>query len=195
MLYLVIIFVGMILVSLFNILLNQALSWHYIVIATILFTIASVIIDGLVALVIRKLPSSLINGDSKFFNVSKKELRFYEKIGIKKWKEKVPELGGFTSFHKNKISDPHNSEYLERFVLEVNYGILIHFVSIFTSFLIIFIDYKMFLGSNVWLTIGLPVSIINAILIGLPTCILRYNLPRLKMLIKINKRGNKNESK
>lgn len=195
MLYLVIILVGMILISGLNILFNSSLEWHYIILATILFVIASVIVDGIVAFLIRRLPYKWLNSESKFFEVSKKELRFYEKIGIKKWKDLVPELGGFTSFHKNKIVDPHNNEYLERFVLEVNYGIVIHLVSFFTSFLILFIDYQMFTTSLVWLTIGLPVAIINAILIVLPTFILRYNLPRLKLLMKINNRSKKNESK
>ena len=195
MLYLVIILVGMILISGLNIIFNSFLDWHYIILATILFVIASVIVDGIVAFLIRRLPYKWLNSESKFFEVSKKELRFYEKIGIKKWKDLVPELGGFTSFHKNKIVDPHNNEYLERFVLEVNYGIVIHLVSFFTSFLILFIDYQMFTTSLVWLTIGLPVAIINAILIVLPTFILRYNLPRLKMLIRINNRSKKNESK
>lgn len=195
MFYLLIILLGIILISGLNILFNSSLEWHYIILATILFVVASVIIDGLVAFIIRRLPYKWIRSQSKFFNVSKKEVRFYDKIGIKKWKDLVPELGGFTSFHKNKIVDPHNNEYLEKFVLEVNYGIVIHLISFFTSFLILFIDYKMFSGSFIWLTIGLPVAIINAILIVLPTFILRYNLPRLKLLIKINNRSKKNESK
>lgn len=196
MLYLLIIFIGMFLVALFNIILySKILSWHYILIATIIFTVLSLIIDGLVAFIIRRLPSKYFIGEQKIFNVSKKELRFYDKIGIKKWKEKVPELGGFTSFHKNKISDPHNNEYLERFILEACYGIVIHFVSFFTSFLIILLDYKMFIGkSYIGLTIGLPVALINAVLIVLPTFILRYNLPRLKTLHKLNLRNRKKES-
>ena len=198
MLYLLIIIICMIIIAGINILCGGfGLEWHYIVIATILFTILSVIVDGIVALVIRRLPNKYFKGDNKFFDVSKKELRFYDKIGIKKWKDKVPELGGFTSFHKNKISDPHNNEYLNRFILEANYGIVIHFVSIFTSFLIIFLDYQMFVDFSkpIGLTIGLPVAIVNAILIGLPTCILRYNLPRLKIIKKLNDRNKKNESK
>ena len=196
MLYLLIIFIGMFLVALFNIIFySEILSWHYILIATIIFTVLSLIIDGLVAFIIRRLPSKYFTGEQKIFNISKKELRFYDKIGIKKWKEKVPELGGFTSFHKNKISDPHNNEYLERFILEACYGIVIHFVSFFTSFLIILLDYKMFIGeSYIGLTIGLPVALINAVLIVLPTFILRYNLPRLKTLHKLNLRNRKKES-
>ena len=82
-------------------------------------------------------------------------------------------------------------------MLEVCYGIVIHFVSIFTSFLIVLIDYQMFIDFSkpIGLTIGLPVAIVNAFLIGLPTCILRYNLPRLKTLHKINLREEKRKNK
>ena len=61
---------------------NSSLEWHYIILATILFVVASVIIDGLVAFIIRRLPYKWIRSQSKFFNVSKKEVRFYDKIGI-----------------------------------------------------------------------------------------------------------------
>lgn len=196
MLYLLIIIVGMILVAGINILCGGfGLPWHFIVIATILFTILAILIDGLVALIIRKLPNKWFTGNQKFFDVSKKEMGFYDKIGIKKWKDKVPELGGFTDFHKNKVADPHNNEYLERFILEACYGIVIHFVSFFTSFLVIFLDYKMFIdfSAPIGLSIGLPVAIVNAILIVLPTFILRYNLPRLKTLYKFNLRNKKKE--
>ena len=197
MIYLLIIILGMILIAGVNILFGGfGLPWHYIVIATVLFTVLVILIDGLVAFVIRRLPNKWFTGNQKIFNVSKKELRFYDKIGIKNWKEMVPELGGFTSFHKNKISDPHNNEYLERFILEASYGIVIHFVSFFTSFLVIFLDFNMFIDFSkpIGLTIGLPVAIVNAILIVLPTFILRYNLPRLKMLHKINLRSKKKEN-
>ena len=196
MLYLLIIIVGMILVASINIICGGfGLPWHHIVLATILFTLASVLVDGLVAFIIRRLPNKWFTGEQKFYNVSKKELRFYDKLGIKKWKEKVPELGGFTDFHKNKISDPHNNEYLERFILEACYGIVIHLVSFFTSFLIVFIDYQMFIDFSkpIGLTIGLPVAVVNAILIVLPAFILRYNLPRLKTLHKLNLRSKKKE--
>ena len=196
MIYLVIIIVGMILVAGINILCGGfGIPWHYIVIATIIFTLAVVAIDGLVALIIRKLPNKWFTGNQKCFNVSKKELRFYDKIGIKKWKEKVPELGGFTDFHKNKIADPHNNEYLEKFILEACYGIVIHFVSFFTSFFVILLDFKMFIDftAPIGLSIGLLVAIVNAVLIVLPTFILRYNLPRLKTLHKINLRTKKKD--
>ena len=111
---------------------------------------------------------------------------------VRHWKDKVPELGGFTSFHKNKLSDPWNNEYVERYMLEACYGVVIHLFSPFFAFLIILLDYKMYTGwSWMWLTIMLPVAIVNAILIVLPAFILKYNLPKLKILWDINMKNKK----
>ena len=52
-----------------------------------------------------------------------------------------------------------------------------------------FVDFSKPIG----LTIGIPVALINAVLIVLPTFILRYNLPRLKTLYKLNLRNKKKE--
>ena len=50
-----------------------------------------------------------------------------------------------------------------------------------------FVDFSAPIG----LTIGLPVALVNAVLILLPTFILRYNIPRLKILKKLNDRKKK----
>ena len=167
-------------------------EWWIYLIMTLVAVIASLLIDGLVAFIGRRLPSRWMNPNKKIFTTSKLEMKFYELIGVRKWKDKVPELGGFTSFHKNKLSDPWNNEYVERYMLEACYGVIIHLFSPIFAFLIILLDYKMYVGkSYMWLTIMLPVAIINAILIVLPAFILKYNLPKLKMLWDINQKNKK----
>ena len=141
-------------------------------------------------MIIRHLPSRWFSHEKKIFNVSKKEVAFYRFINIKAWKDKIPELGGFTSFHKNKVADPSSIEYIERFLLEIDYGWVIHIVSVVTGYLIIFMDYRIFLGENVTLglVVGLPIAFINGILNLLPAFVLRYNYPRLKALLKMANR-------
>ena len=93
----------------------------------------------------------------------------------------------FTHFRKNKIEDPKNPEYLRRFILEACYGVIIHYVSLPLSFIIMLFDFKMYTGeSNLFLTVALPVAIVNAVLIVLPAFILRYNLPKLIRLYEIS---------
>ena len=182
MLYSVVIVMCMILISGANMLFNplyQDKLWAYILF-TIGFTIMAVVIDGIVAFAIRKMPEKWFEKNKGIFKTGERELAFYEFLKVKKWKDYVPELGCFTGFHKNKLVNPFDNKYIWRFIVESRYGVAIHFYSVPTSFLLLLLDWRMYSGeSNIWLTIGLPVAIINAILIVLPAFILKYNLPRL----------------
>lgn len=165
-------------------------KWYYYILMTLIAVIASLLIDGITAFIGRRLPKKWMNPNKRIFIASPSRLKFYEKIGVKKWKDKVPELGGFTSFHKDKLANPWDLEYVERYLLEACYGVVIHYASFFTAYLIILLDVKMYYSQSwIWLTIMLPVAIINSILIVLPAFILRYNIPKLKMLYDINKKN------
>ena len=129
------------------------------------------------------MPNKWFSMDNKHYHVSKRAQAFYEKLQIRKWKDKVWELGGLGGFRKNKLSQPTNSEYIERFIVESHKGILTHRIGYFVGFLGIFIfPLKYALG------IGIPVAIVNLILNALPVMILRYNIPKLKLLHKRLKR-------
>lgn len=182
MLYSIVIIFCMTLISGMNMIFNplyQDQPWAYILF-TIGFTAMAIVIDGIVAFVIRKMPEKWFEKNKGIFKTGERELAFYEFLRVKKWKDYVPELGCFTGFHKNKLANPFDNKYIWRFIIESRYGVAIHFYSVPTSFLLLLLDWKMYSGeSNIWLTIGLPVAIVNAILIVLPAFILKYNLPRL----------------
>ncbi len=147
---------------------------------TSLAVVCVIAIDALVATCTRLLPKSCARHDAKIFTVSSKEKKFYEKLKIRKWKEKVPEIGHFTGFRKNKIAEPKSVEYLDRFLLEACYGELGHFFSLFFGFLILLL----FPLSDGWIALALPVAIINVFL-NLPSLfILRYNSYKLEILRK-----------
>ena len=192
-LYIIIILISTVVIAVPNILLRPGGEpWYMYLIMTVAAVAASLLIDGLVAFIGRRLPKKWMDPNKKIFKTSDREMKFYEKIGVRKWKDKVPELGGFTSFHKNKLSDPWNNEYVERYMLEACYGVIIHLFSPFFGFLIVLLDYKMYTGwSWMWLTIMIPVAIVNAVLIVMPAFILKYNLPKLKMLWDINMKNKK----
>ena len=139
---------------------------------------AVVVIDALVATVCRLLPAKCANHESKVYAVSAEEKKFYEKLKIRKWKDKIPEIGHFTGFRKNKIADPKSLEYVERFLLEICYGELGHFFSVFFGFLILLL----FPITDIWFAVAIPVAVINGIM-NLPSLfILRYNSYKLKIL-------------
>ncbi len=181
MLYIVIILLAVLAISATVALLSSevflsVLAW------TALATMVVILVDGLTAAVCRLLPVSWANPEKSVFQVSAKEKKFYEKLKIRKWKDKIPEIGHFTGFRKNKIADPKSVEYLDRFLLEACYGEMGHFVSCITSYaiLLLFPLYKL------WFAVAIPVATVS-MLLNLPSLfILRYNSYKLRVLRNSN---------
>ena len=162
-----------------------ALSWWYFPVFVVVSVVAVVLVDALFAFISRWiLPKKWFNSPAKFFAAGKKEMRFYEKLGIKKWKDRIPELGFLTAFRKNKIFDPKNNEYVLRYIMEANYGVVVHITGIVFGFLIILVLPKF------WYCVGLPVAVVNVFYNFLSLMILRYNLPKLHTLYKYNSKKN-----
>lgn len=159
--------------------------WFFVV-AVIGSTIYQVAVDGLFAFVCNKIPAKWVR-NKRFFNVSKGEQKFYEKLGIRVWKDKVLELGGMGGFSKSKIDDPNSPEYIEQFLIESYKGEIVHIVGMIAGFSVIFVLPLKFAWS-----IGVPIAIVNVIVNMMSTMILRYNTPKLKTL---HKRAQRNMEK
>jgi len=181
-LYISIILICMAIISVLNIFCGTGFFGYtpWQVIGLVCFSVvAEIVIDLILAGFVYILPNKWFGADVKFFCVDKKERRFYEKLGIKHWKDKVLELGAICGFRKNKIKDGSNPEYLNRFILESNKGIIIHILNAILGFLVIFC-----IPLKYWLVISIPVAVVNAFLATLPTFILRYNIPKLKVAMQ-----------
>lgn len=164
-------------------------AW-YVIGFVCLSTFAVVVIDLIFAGIVRWiLPVKFFSHDKTSFSAGKKECRFYEKLGIKKWKDKIPELGKLTNFRKNKIRDPKNNEYVKRYITEANYGVAVHISGIIFGFAVVLVNLKY------WYCIGLPIAVVNAIYNALSLFILRYNLPKLHTLYKLNERRERLEKR
>ena len=150
----------------------QMAAWESVV-RTLCAVIYAFVLDALLAVFIRRaLPSKWFDHKKALFTVGRKEKNFYEKAGIRKWKDKIPEWGKFTDFSKNKIACPKDNEYLSRYFMELCYGEAIHFFSVLAGFTVI----------------CLPVALINAAC-NLPSLfILRYNSYKLEVLYKNNEK-------
>lgn len=149
---------------------------------------AAFAIDGISALIIRRLtPKKWYAPEVKLFHVSKAERNFYNNLKIKYWKDHVPELGGFTSFHKDSLESQSDGEYLARFILEANYGVIIHIANAVLGFAVLFIPFCN--APGIWM----PVFVINFILSILPVFILRYTSYTLQRLYwrSVKKNSNK----
>lgn len=168
---------------------------HYFVLVgqICLATVFEIAVAGLVAAVSRCLPKKCANYEKKIFTVSAKEKKFYEKIYIRKWKEKIPEIGHFTGFRKNKIADPKSEEYLQRFLMEICYGEIGHFFGLFFGFAIM-LFFPFFDMKDLFFIITSCIAAIN-ILLTLPTIfVLRYNSYKLSVLLKNLQKRKKRET-
>ena len=163
-------------------------AWN-IVLCVSVSVVAAIAIDSVFATIVRWLcPKKWFSVDKERWAAKKKECRFYEKLGIKKWKDKVIELGFLTGFRKNKIADPNNNEYVGRYIVEANYGIGVHIACMIFGYLVCLVF------PAHWYSIGLPVGFVGMVLNLLSFMILRYNLPKLRTLYRINlKRAERRE--
>ncbi len=172
MFYLMIITISSLLITFFNLISLPTVEANDIfrILMSVLIGVVSVIAeDALSALIIRRLsPSAWYSPDRQLFRVSRKERNFYRSLGIKKWKDLVPELGLFTGFSKNELKKTSDKKYLERFLLESNYGVAIHIANGVLGFVIMFIPHCS--SPAIWV----PIFCVNFVLSMLPVMILRY---------------------
>ena len=190
MVYLIIILVCSIIIYIPNAIANVAnsnLPWVYYLLAVWIYIFASVLVDGLVAFVVRRLPAKWMNPKKGMILTRDWELKLFNKIHVASWKKFMPDLGMFTKFQKGKIADPLNNEYIDRYILEASYGVVIHYLSVPFSALVLLLGLIQPDNLATW-TVGVPVMVVNMVLILLPALTLKYNLPKLVRVHDINER-------
>ena len=185
-LYLLIIGIAMLIISVFNIIFGTA-PWYYVIIATVFCTALQFVFDGIFAIAINKMPDAWFSVDNPLYNVSKRERELYKKLKVKRWKNKVWELGGLGGFSKGAIASPDDPKYIEKYIIECNKGVLTHRIGYAAGFLAM-----LTLPMPCALTIALPVAVVNLFLNILPTIVLRNNTPLLKSILhKLRARAEK----
>ena len=177
-LYLYVIGIAMAIISAINIIFNTT-TWYNVIIAVVLCTAAQFALDGLIAIIINKMPDRLFAVNNPLYNVSKFEQELYKKLKVRTWKDKIWELGGLGGFSKKNLANPNSTEYIEKFIIECNKGVLTHRLSYPIGFLPM-----LFIANVCAISIALPVAAVNLFLNILPTIILRYNTPKLKMMLQ-----------
>ena len=182
-LYLTTIGIAMAIISFFNILFDVA-PWYYVLTAVVFATALEFAIDGGIAILINKMPDRWFGIENRNYRVSRWERDLYVRLGVRRWKDKVWELGGLGGFSKRTLREPENPEYIERFIIECNKGVLTHRLSYPAGFLVM-----LTMLNTCSLTIALPVAVVNLFLNILPTMALRYNTPLLHTLLKRLKRN------
>ncbi|MBQ7291333.1 MAG: hypothetical protein IJW76_06405 [Clostridia bacterium] len=181
-LYLSVIGIAMAAVSLINIAFGTAAP-HYVIIAVVWCTALQFALDGIIAILINKMPNKWFGADNPLYKVSEAEKKLYKKLKVRLWKDKVWELGGLGGFSKKNLREPGNPEYIELFIIECNKGVLTHRLSYPIGFFAMAT-----LPGICAFTVALPIAAVNLFLNILPTLILRYNTPKLQEVLKRLKR-------
>ena len=187
--YLLIILLFVIVLTTFNALVvikKTDLTILELILYTIFSVILVIIIDGLTASIIHHLPKKWFDYNKLYLRTYNWERKFFNFIKIKKWKDKIPEIGALTcDFGKDKINEINNPDYIYDFIIETGYAEIIHNLSCLLGFLLIII-----LPHKYWYFISLPIAIINVGFNILSALIQRYNRPKLVILYK---RMNRNK--
>ena len=152
-------------------------------------TVGVIALDGVGATVVRKLlPRKWFMPTHKIWDVPKWEHNFYKAIKIKSWKDRVPELGASTTgFSKSHLKTTSDKAYLEEFLVEINYGYVVHWQNALCGFAIMFIPYWFNLTGIIFPcppSIWIPIFAVNFVLSLLPAFILRYTGYTLSRLYK-----------
>ena len=160
-----------------------------VLLVILLSLLCLLLIDAVVALIIHKLPKKLMNPYKKIYKVFLWEKKFYHALGIRKWKDKIPETGkALTGFGKSKVENMDDTDYLYTFMIETVYAEVLHFWSAIFGFLIVFISPKLFV------VVGLPLALANVILQIMPVMVQRYNRPKLMLAYERAKKNKQNQS-
>jgi hypothetical protein len=177
-LYLTIIGIAMAVIAVLNMLFDTA-SWYNILCAVVLCTALQFALDGLIAIIINKLPDRWFGVDNPLYQVSEIDKKLYKKLKVRVWKDKVWELGGLGGFSKKNLVKADDPAYITQFIIECNKGVLTHRLSYPIGFLPM-----LFIPNICAWTIAFPVAVVNLFLNILPTMTLRYNTPKLKLLLQ-----------
>lgn len=135
----------------------------------------------IISLVVKLLPKNIFTPNNPLFKVFKFENRILTFLGVKNWKDKIPDAGAYLDkFSKRNLSEPRNKEYIDKFITQSIYAESIHNLSILWGV----ISLKFF-SKNIRYKIGVPVVVLNTFLHGLPVLVQRYLRPKL---LKISSR-------
>ena len=178
--YLIAIFGGIAFFSLLAIFVGGVV-WWFAVLGVFASAAAAFGIDALVAVIVRWYPEEKIDPFSGYFAARGWERKCYVRLGIRRWKDRIPEMGGLLAhFSKKQVADRHDNAYLLKFMRETCYAEVMHLISIPAGFLILLLFPRYIL----WF--GLPVAAVNALLQIMPVLVQRYVRPFLAATYRRN---------
>jgi len=154
---------------------NLAFDFSWATFGNFWLCVAVVCLPAIVVMIIvRLMPKSIYNPKSKLFAVHKSEDKIFEKLNVKKWKDKIPEAGKTGGFARDHLYDPRNPEYIKKYLIEGCVAEALHTLSLIWGFVALLV-----LPRPLVLPLGLPLSLFNFFIHFFPLLVQRYMRPRL----------------
>lgn len=153
---------------------NIIINTSFATILNLILSFALILVPSLFVLIlVRFCPQKWFKW--KIFKVGRKEYKFYDKIKIRKWKDKIPECGGLVNFKKDKLApNPKDKKYILKFIDETYYAEITHALMIITAFIGF-----LFVPKELKIPMGLPILIAYSLL-NIPSILIqrhtRYRL-------------------
>ena len=136
---------------------------------------------GVIVALPEKWQKKLFNSEKRFYEVTEREMQFYRKIRLPKWKDKLPQHN--TDFEKRHLAKNITVDYLLKYIFVTCRAEIIHYLTGAVGYLSLLFS---LLSENVEYWRDIYMMIATAMMIGnLPfSMIQRYNRYRLKRLLE-----------
>jgi hypothetical protein len=155
---------------------------------TIINTLFWIFLHFGVSFLFTKLPENfrlrVFNNKKRFFIVSEKEISFYKKIRLPKWKDKLPQYNN-KGFSKRNLPNKISKEYLELFINVTCQAEMVHYIIIFLGYFSVFFSLLTH-NPKYWFFLFLLIATFIGICNIVFSLIQRYNRFRLEKLLLIH---------
>jgi hypothetical protein len=152
--------------------------WWWAICGTLVCAVFVYLAHGIGSAIVYKFKKR-INPAAKYFKVGEREKNLWQRLGVRKFKDLLPDGGNMVGFPKATIANPNDAEYIRRYIHESCVGEIGHINGVALGFFACVI-----LPIKYWWCFGLPCAVGNAILGLLPIIVLRYNRYKLVILQK-----------
>ena len=125
----------------------------------------------------RKMPKNFFSENRPMFKIGNTKQWICNATNVKAWKDKIPVGGRVAGFRLNKISNPHDIEYLNRFIFESCFAEWLHSSLCVWSVIAVLIISLM--KPSVVLPMALPIAIVFIYQNMTSTIIQWYTRPRM----------------
>ena len=169
---------------------NVGASYLEVFLQIVITFFALFVLDALLALLVRAFPKKWVDPFNKIYKVRNWERKLYVKLGVRSWKDLIPESGkALVGFDKRSVATMNDNEYLKKFMEESVIAELMHFLSFVTSALLLLVPMKLAL------IVRMPIIIANIIFQVMPVIVQRYNRPKLMLAYERNIRLQQRKAK